>query len=51
LSKNVIIYMPETGEDNVQWAMSDDNGTLTTVVQEGTLQEAAENVEGRRVRR
>ena len=49
MSKNVIIYMPETGEDNVQWAMSDDNGTLTTVVQEGTLQEAAENVEGRRV--
>ena len=48
MSKHVIIYMPRMGEDSVQWAMSNDSGTLTTVVQEGTLQEAAESVEGRR---
>lgn len=48
MSKHVIIYMPLVGEDKVQWAMSDDKGTLTTAVLEGTLKEAADSVEGRK---
>ncbi|MFK7861825.1 MAG: type II secretion system protein GspL [Granulosicoccus sp.] len=49
MSKHVIIYMPLVGEDNVQWALSDEKGALTTAVREGPLQEAADSVEGRRV--
>ncbi len=48
MSKHVIIYMPLIGEDLVQWATSDEKGTLTTAVREGTLREAADSVEGRR---
>ncbi|MFK7995202.1 MAG: type II secretion system protein GspL [Granulosicoccus sp.] len=48
MSKHVIIYMPLVGEDNVQWAISDEKGTLTTAVREGTLREVADNVEGRK---
>ncbi len=48
MSKHVIIYMPLIGEDNVQWATSDDNGALTTPVSEGSLREAADSVDGRR---
>ncbi|MFK8083942.1 MAG: type II secretion system protein GspL [Granulosicoccus sp.] len=49
MSKHVIIYMPLVGEDKVQWAMSDEKGTLTTGVREGTLHDAANHVEGRKV--
>lgn len=48
MSKHVIIYMPLIGEDNVQWAVSDDSGALSTAVREGSLREAADSVEGRR---
>ena len=48
MSKHVIIYMPLVGEDKVQWAFSDEKGTLTTAVREGSLSDAAESVEGRR---
>ena len=48
MSKHVIIYMPLVGEDWVQWASSDEKGSLTTAVREGTLREAAEDVAGRR---
>lgn len=49
MSKHVIIYMPVVGEDAVQWAVSDDNGRLTTRVRYSTLGEVASEVEGRRV--
>lgn len=49
MSKHVIIYMPLVGEDAVQWAVSDDNGKLTSSVEYATLTEVAEQVEGRRV--
>lgn len=48
MSKHVIIYMPLVGEDNVQWAAASDDGSLVEVVQEGTLSEAADHVDGRR---
>jgi len=48
VSKHVIIYMPRVGEDKVQWAISDEKGALTTGVQEGSLTDAADSVEGRR---
>ena len=48
MSKHVIIYMPRVGEDTVQWAESDDKGTLTSSVREASLREAAEAVESRR---
>ena len=48
MSKHAIIYMPLVGEDRVQWAFSDEKGTLTTAVREGSLLDAAESVEGRR---
>jgi len=49
VSKHVIIYMPLVGEDSVQWAVSDDNGKLTSAVENATLTEVASQVEGRRV--
>lgn len=49
MSKHVIIYMPRVGEDEVQWAVSDDNGKLTSGIEYSTLQEVAEEVEGQRV--
>ncbi len=49
MSKHVIIYMPLVGEDTVQWAVSDDNGRLTSGVSINTLSEVASRVEGRRV--
>lgn len=48
MSKHVIIYMPLVGEDNVQWAAAGDDGSLIEAVQEGTLSEAADHVDGRR---
>lgn len=48
MSKHVIIYMPLVGEDKVQWATADERGILTTAVYEGSLQEAADSVDGRR---
>lgn len=49
MSKHVIIYMPLVGEESVQWAVSDDNGKLTTSIEYSTLSEVAPQVEGRRV--
>jgi len=49
VSRHVIIYMPLVGEDAVQWAVSDDQGKLTSGVDHSTLAEVAEQVEGRRV--
>lgn len=49
MSKHVIIYMPLVGEDAVQWAVSDDRGKLSASVEYGTLAEAADMVDGRRV--
>lgn len=49
MSKHVIIYMPRVGEDRVQWAAAGDDGSLVDIVQEGTLNAAAEYVDGRRV--
>ena len=48
MSKNIIIFMPEIGEDHVQWAVADDRGSLVSDPQAGTLSEAAAAVEGRR---
>ena len=41
--------MPLVGEESVQWAVSDDNGKLTTSIEYSTLSEVAPQVEGRRV--
>jgi general secretion pathway protein L len=41
--------MPRVGEDEVQWAESDDSGKLTSGVEYSSLGEVAEQVEGRRV--
>lgn len=49
MSKHVIIYMPRVGEDEVQWAVSDDNGKLSSGIEHGTLQAAADLAEGLRV--
>ena len=49
MSKHVIIYMPRVGEETVQWAVSDDNGKLTSGIEYSTLQEVADEVEGQRV--
>ena len=48
MSKHVIIYMPHVGENQVQWATSDETGTINSGVRQGTLLDAAEYVEGRR---
>lgn len=48
MSKHVIIYMPQVGQDTVQWAVSDEKGTLGSGVREGSLRDAAEAVESRR---
>lgn len=49
MSRHVIIYMPLVGEDAVQWAVSDDQGKLSSGVDYSTLAEVADQVEGRRV--
>ncbi len=49
MSKQVIIYMPRVGEEAVQWAVSEDNGRLSSGIEYSTLQEVAEQVEGQRV--
>ena len=49
MSKHAIIYMPRVGEDQVQWALADEKGVLSTPVSETTLAEAAREVEGLRV--
>ncbi|MGQ7846523.1 type II secretion system protein GspL [Granulosicoccus sp. 3-233] len=49
MSKQVIIYMPHVGEEAVQWAVSEDNGRLSSGIEYSTLPEVAEQVEGRRV--
>lgn len=48
MSKHVIIYMPQVGEDHVQWATSDEKGTLSSGVRQGSLLDAAQSVEGLR---
>ncbi|MFK7853204.1 MAG: type II secretion system protein GspL [Granulosicoccus sp.] len=48
MSKHVIIYMPTVGEDIVQWAVADDKGRLSSEVEQGSLAEAAQTVDGRR---
>ena len=48
MAKNVIIHLPVIGEDHAVWAMSDDRGALTSEVFNGTLEDAAQQVEGRR---
>ena len=48
LAKNVIIHLPRVGEDHVVWAMADERGALTSEVRSGTLEQAANEVEGRR---
>ena len=49
MSNNAIVYMPQVGEDHVQWALADDAGVLSTPVNEGPLADAAIEVEGMRV--
>ncbi len=49
MSKHVIIYMPLVGESTVQWAVADDRGKLTSGVEFSTLEEVADQVDGRRV--
>ena len=48
MSKHVIIHMPLVGEDWVHWTVADEKGSLTSAVSSGTLQDAADEVEGRR---
>lgn len=48
MAKNVIIHLPNVGEDHVVWATADDRGALTSEVSSGTLEQAANEVEGRR---
>jgi len=48
MSKNIIIYLPEIGEDYAHWAVSNDRGSLVSDPRSGTLSEAAAAVEGRR---
>lgn len=49
MAKQVIIYMPHIGEEAVQWAISEDNGRLSSGIEYSTLTEVAEQVEGQRV--
>ena len=48
MSKHVIIYMPNVGQDSVQWSVSDDNGRLTSGVETNSLEELAGKIAGRR---
>jgi len=48
MAKNVIIHLPQVGQDHAVWASANDKGALTSEVSSGTLAEAAQQVEGRR---
>lgn len=48
MAKNVIIHLPSVDEDHVVWATADDRGALTSEINSGTLEQAANEVEGRR---
>ncbi|PIE36670.1 MAG: type II secretion system protein GspL [Gammaproteobacteria bacterium] len=48
MAKQLIIYMPDPGEDRVEWAMADDVGKLENQPQAGTLADAAAATEGLR---
>ena len=48
MAKQVIIHMPGIGSDPVSWAFADEKGQVTSDIHEGTLEEVAQAVEGRR---
>lgn len=46
MAKDCIIYLPEVGQDLVQWATSDGGGKLLSAAQTGTMAEAASAISG-----
>lgn len=48
MSRNVIIHLPNVGEDFARWAVADEDGKLVSAPLSGPLSEAAVDVDGRK---
>ncbi|MBX2836489.1 MAG: hypothetical protein KTR35_06525 [Gammaproteobacteria bacterium] len=48
MAKHVIIHLPEVGNDYAEWVVADERGALAAPVSTGTLEAAADAVQGHR---